>query len=119
MVAFRTLRDDKEFRAEVHPHLVDVGDEEAVQVTLRAIRRTFGVTAYADDLAGGLTELETLELLGDFYEFIDSVKKNTRPSQTPSASTEPILSPLNEMSPSDTAPCSCSSQEKSFEQPTE
>ncbi len=69
-------------------------DPAALSRCLEAIRGVFGVTPWTELPEGeqlGLTEPETLALLDQFGGFIDSLKKNSRPTST----TPPVTGPVD------------------------
>ncbi len=87
LVIERKLESDPECRWDVHPRLAESGDQEAVGILVRAARRAFNVPALEQ---GGLTEVETLNLMSDFYEWLETLKKNSPDSLMPQESTELI-----------------------------
>lgn len=92
IAAFRALKTHPTFDPDTHLALADLGDLDAIKVTLEATRDVFGITAFTDK-TGGLIDDETLALIGDFFEYLASLKKSGRPSPTSSASTAPGQSP--------------------------
>jgi hypothetical protein len=77
----RKIFRDEEYRADVHGSLVDEGDEEATDITLRMIRRVFGIKSWSES-GGGLTQIETLMLYRNFCEYLMGLKKNISPPPT-------------------------------------
>ena len=60
--------------------------DKARQDLLGYIRRIFGLSSFED---GGLTEIETLQLLDHFLVYTETLKKNTRNSPTSPTATSP------------------------------
>lgn len=74
IAAFRALKTHPTFDPDTHLALADLGDLDAIKVTLEATRDVFGITAFTDK-TGGLIDDETLALIGDFFEYLASLKK--------------------------------------------
>ena len=116
-VILANIEADHELNLELDSALVLAGDSAAIARTVRATRRAFGVKDFA---SGGLLEAECLELIGDFYDFLGALKKNTSASPTlspptqesSSASTDPLPSPGKSSSDSPKTPseANCASQ---------
>lgn len=88
LVAFRTLQEHPDFEMERDLTGHDAGQADSTQACLQATRAAFGVTVF--DGTRGLTEAETLDLLGTFGNWMQTVKKNisgppTSPPDTPAA----------------------------------
>ena len=98
LVIWRELDAHPEFRMDVHPALLDKGDPEAWKVCVDATRDAFDVFAFDEFDGKGLTEAETIELLGTFASFMFDVKKNTRLPLTSRAPTEPEYFPPEDTS---------------------
>lgn len=49
---------------------------EAAVILTEATRDIFGITPFSDRLLKGLTELETLDVLNSFIDYLDTLKKN-------------------------------------------
>lgn len=66
----------------------DAAKDEAWVELIAAIREVFGVEAFSDSVdddgrcTRGLTEGETYDLLNDFGEYLDALKKNSDPKPT-------------------------------------
>ena len=60
---------------------------------VKSIREIFSVKSFEE---GGLTETETIDLLSDFLDWCDSVKKNLNPIQTTPVETLPPTKPILE-----------------------
>lgn len=86
-VIYRGLSTHPEFDWETDPKMLSVADPAVVlEVSARlakAVRDVFGLPAVEQ---GGLTELECQSLLAQFGRYKLHVKKNIRPSLTPSVS---------------------------------
>jgi hypothetical protein len=87
IAAYRALASDPDFRYDLHVQGCLEGDLESIQITLAAVRRTFDVRPWNEATERGLTEEETLELLPQFYDYMESLKKNTAPWPSSSPST--------------------------------
>lgn len=79
LVALRALKDHPEFDLERDTKLSDAGDESSTQLCLAAARAAFHVVPFDGKRYVGLTETETLSLLGAFGEWTQAVKKNISP----------------------------------------
>ncbi len=84
---YRAIKSHPDFNLERHPEMHDAGDDEATLICLKAARDIFGVKSLQE---GGLTETETIDLLGAYFEWISDVKKNISTSLT---SPELMVSP--------------------------
>lgn len=78
LVVCRSIDNHKEFNAEQHSKLVDMGDDEGIAITAKAVRDAFGVEALST--GGGMTETECCDLLKDFWNWCGEVKKKRNPS---------------------------------------
>jgi len=74
---------------ELHPtfswedfEMVRAGHADKTKVYLEAICDIFDVTLYTPDTWFGLTGAECLDILADFMEYCDEVKKNIDPGPT-------------------------------------
>ena len=117
MRVFRAIKDDPEYREDVHPQGVDDGDPEAIDVTLRCVRRVLGVGEWSEGKPG-LTELETLQLFVQFHEYLDHLKKNISPSQTPPRPTEWTSQDSSEKTTSNTSGSGSTESDPTCEPPT-
>lgn len=81
---WRAIKAHPRFNLENHPVMHDAGDDEATLICLEATRDIFGVKPVE---AGGLTEIQTLDLLGSYFDWVHEVKKNISSSVTLSAPT--------------------------------
>ena len=96
MVAYRELDLHSEFDWETHPLLIDPPEGEsadtrlsveAMGITADAVRTAFHVPLYED--GRGLTEGELVNLLTEYAEWMNALKKNTRPLPISPEPTEP------------------------------
>lgn len=55
---------------------------EATATAVTATREIFDLPAMSEDNPDGLTELETLEVLTDFVDYLDTLKKNSSGQRT-------------------------------------
>lgn len=98
---WRALVTHPKFNWETHPALIDdqnpaVG-REALEITLNAIREVFDVGIWTEDAQGharGLTEWETINILVEFNQYLDSLKKSTNPTPTSPPPTAPPSSEI-------------------------
>ena len=79
MLAWQGLISDVEFNLDTHPAQIDRGEIEAIQVGSRTVQRVFAVKPVDE---GGLTQLESLDLLVDYFDYLDTLKKNINPMPT-------------------------------------
>lgn len=90
IVLLRNLEDHPEFNIDVDPTLAlsSVGDREAGERTVSAVRAAFGIFPFVDVHSfDGLTELECVALYVEFMEYLDALKKNgSRPPTPPGPS---------------------------------
>ena len=77
MVAYQKLKNHPEFNLERDTVFHDAGHEDATALCLAATRSAFGVVEFDGQTMRGLTETETISLLGTFGAWMDFVKKNT------------------------------------------
>lgn len=89
MAAWLALEGHPEFVPDRDIERLAKGDATAIPPTVAAAREAFTLPILAD---GGLTDLECLELLTRFYEFLGELKKNTGLFLTSLRSTEPASS---------------------------
>lgn len=110
---YRGIKQHPEFNIDRHPQLHDAGDDDATRICLQATRDVFGVKPFAE---GGLTETETIEVLGTYFDWIQRVKKN---GSGPPILPEPTVSPPHcGMDPgSKSADCSSTSAAPNSEGP--
>jgi len=80
---WRALINHPEMNFEDHMPLADQGQEPEVSIVLKALREIFGVTAWDHRTLTGLTDWETLDLVRQFGNYLDELKKSTDPSRTP------------------------------------
>jgi len=80
---WRALINHAEMNFEDHMPLADQGHEPEVSIVLKAIREVFEVSAWDNRTLTGLTDWETLDLIRQFDEYLDELKKSTDPSQMP------------------------------------
>ena len=97
LAALRTLLTHPEFNAETDPALAEAGDPEASARALGAIRSAFQVAAWSEDDAGnqsGMTERETMAILYEFQDYIETLKKNiSQPLTSPPATDSTASAP--------------------------
>jgi len=98
MVVYRVLACHPTFIWRDHPRQVE-RDHDALRITLGAIRDAFDVKPLSADGKHGISEGETLGLLVQFSEFLESAKKNTNsflilPPPTVRTSSTPISEPI-------------------------
>lgn len=91
-VILASIEADPELNLEIDSALVVAGDSAAIAKTVRCTRRAFGVKEFSQ---GGLLEAECLELIGEFYDFLGALKKNTSLSPISSPPTESMPSPAS------------------------
>jgi hypothetical protein len=77
LVAVMGLSDHPQYRADLHPRLVEQGDQEAIQITLKAVKDVFRVEDYDHRTRRGLTLGEQLQLLYTFSRYLELLKKST------------------------------------------
>lgn len=116
---YRMMQNDPEFRVDVHPMLCDEGDDDAIEITLTAIRRAFGIQAFDPVAMTGLTQAETLQLWVAFCYWMDDVKKNTNPLPTLPQSTDATLPSSSEKTPNDSSVSGSTEGAKSSDRPIE
>lgn len=88
LVAVMALQEHREYRGDVHPKLIEQGDPEAIQITLRAVKEVFAVEDYQPASRRGLTLGEQLHLLYTFSRYLELLKKSTVPWPIAPRSTE-------------------------------
>lgn len=98
ILIYRYLESDPDFDRETHLDQAGKGDMAAWEISVKAVRRAFAVEPYDE---GGLTELECLDLLGDFYTYLESLQKKTPNSASLQQSTAPTSPNLSEPTTSD------------------
>lgn len=97
LVAFRRMLNHPRFDPDTHLAAADRGDQEALSIVVEATREIFEIPAWRDDQQG-LTEAETLNLIGEFIEYLNALKKNGSRSPTSPESTGPGSStPTNDV----------------------
>lgn len=116
MTAYRLLATHPTFIWRDHPRRLE-RDQEALQITLQAVRDTFGVSPLSTDGRSGLSEEETLGLLLKFSVYLETVKKNGNhllilPPPTARTSSPKISSPITK---SDSVSGSTSPEQKPVE----
>lgn len=98
MRAFRAIKSHPTYNAETHPVLIDMGDFDALDCMLGCAREVFGVQEFNEQTGKGLTQVETVNLMVRFNQFLGLVKKNTKLPQTlpPATASESLAeSPTN------------------------
>jgi len=86
LVAVIGLSEHPQYRGDLHPRLVEQGDQEAIQITLRAVKDVFRVQDYDRTTRLGLTLGEQLQLLYTFSRYLELLKKSTDLSPIPPSS---------------------------------
>jgi hypothetical protein len=86
LVAVMGLSDHPQYRADLHLRLVEQGDQEAIQITLNAVKDVFRVQDYDHGTRRGLTLGEQLQLLYTFSQYLELLKKSTDLSPMPPSS---------------------------------
>lgn len=76
------MEEHREFRFDVHPRGVGEGDKEAIAITVSAVRDAFGVPAFSNAGAPGLSTQECLRLFNAFSIWVAVQKKSTASSAT-------------------------------------
>jgi len=61
---------------------LDAGQEPESSQAIEALCQVFGLTRFDARRGAGLTDLEMLDMLGDFQEYLATVKKNISPGPT-------------------------------------
>jgi hypothetical protein len=72
----------KEFRADIHPRQAMLGNKQAIETMLDAIRKAFAVVDYESPMKPGLTVNEMFSLFRAFYEWVDVQKKSIQLERT-------------------------------------
>lgn len=91
LVAFGGLVNHPKYNSETTPLLAQTGDEEAYRTMLGAARDVFGVQPWSE--SGGLTEIETMQLMYQFADFMAELKKSGSDGQIAPPSSECEQSP--------------------------
>jgi len=86
LLAVIGLGEHPQYRGDLHPRLVEQGDQEAIQITLRAVKDVFRVQDYDRTTRLGLTLGEQLQLLYTFSRYLELLKKSTDLSPIPPSS---------------------------------
>lgn len=104
-----------------YANLFDQGVEPEATQFITAIADTFGIQRWDDAKQTGLTDIEIVGILNDFYNWMDGVKKNGPDSQTSSDATDSESSEAPSVPDSTMKPASDSgstSNESNSEPPT-
>jgi hypothetical protein len=91
LAVYRKMLAHPTFLHGTHYRLATEGDIEAIGITVGAVRDLFGVREWSFE-RHGLTEGECLALIGEFFFYLESIKKNSSPKQTLPDSTVPQFS---------------------------
>jgi hypothetical protein len=75
---------------------MDAGQEPETTDALNALCEVFGVQRWNPETQAGLSDWEIMNLLGDFSDYLDALKKNINSGPTLSPPTEPESSTLQE-----------------------
>lgn len=92
MAVYRRLVKHERFNLQTHPALVEAGDLDAMECAATATRDAFGIDGFE---AGGLTDTECLDLMVEFFVWVDDVKKNISTLPTSPLPTEPEPSAIS------------------------
>jgi len=87
--AWREICNHEKLNLEDMAEAIDKGDEPETSIALEVVCQVFGVERWSQQTHRGLTDSELLNLLGDFQEFLEALKKNGNPgpiSSPPTAS---------------------------------
>ena len=95
----------KEFRADIHPKQAMLGNKQAIDTMLDAIRQAFGVTDYESPKKPGLTVNEMFSLFRAFYEWVDLQKKSIQFERTYAEYTVPTSSSSGEKTTNSMSDC--------------
>lgn len=82
----------KEFRADIHPRQAMLGNKQAIDTMLDAIREAFEVVDYESPKKPGLTVNEMFSLFRAFYDWVDLQKKSIQFERTYAEYTAPMSS---------------------------
>src|SRR5690606_29518923 len=77
------------FSMERHVPLALAGDPESIRITVDAARQVFSIPAWSERQRG-LTSIETIDLVGKYVAYMESLKKSTSDSPTSSAAMAPV-----------------------------
>lgn len=89
MRAWREIANDKEFNPSTMLALADAQQEPEASITMRAVCRVFDVKRFDDATGLGLTDAELMNVLDDFYRYLETLQKKTSNGQTLPSPTEP------------------------------
>ena len=116
---FRKLVSHPTFRLDMHPRLVDEGDEESIEETIQATCDVCGVSRWSEE-SPGLTQMELLELFTAFCDYVAGLKKNIVFGSIRSPATaESTSSDSSGEITNDSAPSGSPSNGQKSEKPTE
>lgn len=87
MVAWERLIEHPEFVEERHLPAAARGEPEAIRVVCSAVRSAFDLQELTDG-QDGLTRMECSNLLADYYDYLDALKKNIDPPAMTSSPTD-------------------------------
>lgn len=92
---YRSLVGTEETDYEADAKLADMGDAEAMTRVLKVARAAFGVDRFSEKngQAAGLLDMEVIELIKRFGEFMQDVMKKKETSPTSPAPTASATSP--------------------------
>jgi hypothetical protein len=66
-------------RWDVHPVAAERGDVESYKITIQAICDVFQVQMFEPDSQSGLTQVELMQLLSQYSDYVYALKKNIGP----------------------------------------
>lgn len=90
IAVLNAMESHKEYRFDLHPARVLDGEKEAMDITVDAVRQSFGIPPFTSPGRPGLTHQECLRLLNAFRVHIAVQKKSTEQIAISSPSTAAI-----------------------------
>jgi hypothetical protein len=81
---WREINNHEKLNMESMADDIDAGNEPETSIALNAVCEVFGVERWSDKTRRGLTDSELLNLLADFQEFLELLKKSGSPGPTSS-----------------------------------
>ena len=117
VVLYRGMATHPEYNLERDVPATADGDPAAHRLTVQVVREVFGVKPWTEG-EDGLTERETVDLLWQFNDYLESLKKSTSPNPTLRPATEPPSSDQGSPTSAESDSGSTSAEAKS-DSPTE
>lgn len=108
---WRAIWTHEKFDPRIHLDQARDGDKEATELTLDTIAECFDLARWDDTTGEGLVEDEIVGVLFQLFDFMEELKKNTDPSQTPPP---PTTSESSTSTPADGGPTSFGSESSSM-----